>query len=282
MSMMSSAYQGPREIEYLFIDGGYLRKSAEEVALNIFQVDNIPIDFSLLGRGYTKSFYYDCVRPQRSGESDAEYKVAVEIQEREFNAIRYLRGFHVFQGTVKGRIGRTRQKQVDVRIAVDMLMHSHRKNMHKATLLTGDLDFKPLVDALVQDGMYVTLWHEPRSASKELVYAADELKYLSAKEIYQFCSKEFKEQFKIPGISHVNRNIWDHMKNPNTVRRGNVAGANVQLIETESDDSKWTMIFDPSPYSDVSPGNVLYVSHPNDRELLERYVEYDIGHVTWE
>ena len=38
-----------------------------------------------------------------------------------------------------------------------MLSHAHRKNMHKTTLLTGDLDFKPLVDALVQDGMFVTL-----------------------------------------------------------------------------------------------------------------------------
>jgi hypothetical protein len=45
--------------------------------------------------------------------------------------------------------------------------------MHKATLLSGDLDFKPLIDALVQEGMFVTLWYPPRETAKELIAAAD-------------------------------------------------------------------------------------------------------------
>ncbi|MBD2254416.1 NYN domain-containing protein [Nostoc parmelioides] len=44
------------------------------------------------------------------------------------------------------------QKEIDIMIAVDMLTHSFQKNMDEATLLAGDLDFKPLIDALVLNG----------------------------------------------------------------------------------------------------------------------------------
>ena len=36
-------------------------------------------------------------------------------------------------------------------IAVDMLTHPFDRNMERATLLAGDLDFKPLLDALVNN-----------------------------------------------------------------------------------------------------------------------------------
>ena len=70
----------------------------------------------------------------------------------------------------RGRRG-PEQKKSDVMIAVDMLTHTFRR-VQEAILLTGDLDFKPLIDALVNDGMFVTLWHPPQ-AIKELIAAAD-------------------------------------------------------------------------------------------------------------
>jgi uncharacterized LabA/DUF88 family protein len=38
---------------------------------------------------------------------------------------------------------------VDVQLAVDMMAFAHQGVFTKASLVTGDLDFKPLVDALV-------------------------------------------------------------------------------------------------------------------------------------
>jgi hypothetical protein len=38
-----------------------------------------------------------------------------------------------------------RQKQVDVHLAVDMINHAVRQNLKRASLLTGDLDFKPAI-----------------------------------------------------------------------------------------------------------------------------------------
>jgi len=56
--------------------------------------------------------------------------------------------------------------------------------MHEATLLTGDLDFKPLVDALVYEGMFVTLWYPPATTAKELIAAADRSERFNIASVY--------------------------------------------------------------------------------------------------
>jgi hypothetical protein len=74
------------------------------------------------------------------------------------------------------------QKKVDVMIAVDMMIHTIRRNMSSATLLAGDADFTPLLNALSNEGMFVTLLHPPR-ASKDLLAAADARRKLTAQLI---------------------------------------------------------------------------------------------------
>jgi hypothetical protein len=70
--------------------------------------------------------------------------------------------------------------------------------MHRATLLAGDDDFKPLVDALIQDGMFVTLWYPPEETSRELMLAADARRLLTLEEIKSFLAAPSKEQFQLP------------------------------------------------------------------------------------
>jgi hypothetical protein len=53
-------------------------------------------------------------------------------------------------------------------LTVDILTHTFRRNMDAATLLTGYVDFKPLIDTSVQNAMYVTLWYPPEETSCEL------------------------------------------------------------------------------------------------------------------
>jgi uncharacterized LabA/DUF88 family protein len=159
-------YRGPKEVKYLFIDGGYFRKAIENFSKKYFKVSSVPIDFSKLGRAYTKCFYYDCLPPQLNGEIESDYIARKQIYSETLDLIRSTKGFHVFEGVTTGRKGKERQKQVDVKIAVDMLMHTVRHNMHETTLLAGDQDFKPLVNALVQEGMYINLLCEKFSASK--------------------------------------------------------------------------------------------------------------------
>jgi hypothetical protein len=72
--------------------------------------------------------------------------------------------------------------------------------MDKATLLTGDLDFKPLLDALILEGMYTTLWYDPRITSKELLYSADSNQVLLPSFLYHISTDSFKESHPVPQI----------------------------------------------------------------------------------
>jgi len=42
-----------------------------------------------------------------------------------------------------------------------------------AVLVTGDLDFRPVVERLVQLGVIVELWYDPKVTAEELIVAAD-------------------------------------------------------------------------------------------------------------
>jgi hypothetical protein len=83
-------------------------------------------------------------------------------------------------------------------LTVDMLTHAFRRNMHKATLLTGDNDFKPLLDALVQDGMFVSLLYPPDETSRELMQAADARWPLNMQTIEGFLLDDSRPLFDVP------------------------------------------------------------------------------------
>lgn len=130
-------YTGPKEVKYLFIDGGYLRKVIESISKRYFDGELIDISFEKISTGFTKTFYYDCPAPKKRNETDEEYQEKLKKQKMFFNKIRNQRGYHVFEGVVTGEPGKTRQKQIDVKIAVDMLVHTIRGNMHQLHLLRG-------------------------------------------------------------------------------------------------------------------------------------------------
>jgi uncharacterized LabA/DUF88 family protein len=92
-------------------------------------------------------------------------------------------------------------------IAVDMLTHTFRHNMHQTTLLTGDNDFKPPIDALVHEGMFVTLWYPYGETSKELMNAADTRKRLGMKQLSELLTSESRRNFSIPDARNFNP-LW--------------------------------------------------------------------------
>jgi uncharacterized LabA/DUF88 family protein len=95
-----------------------------------------------------RTFFYNCLdNLQREKETKAEFEARVQRQEQYFARIRSTRAVHLRSGTLTGH-RRRRQKEVDVLLAVDMLTHGFNRNMTHATLLAGDLDFRPIVEAL--------------------------------------------------------------------------------------------------------------------------------------
>ena len=179
---------------YLFIDGGCLREVVRSISKEVSgDGARIRPHFPKIGEGFRKSYYYDAVPAMDREEAVAEYEERVEAAHAEFDRIRSLDRFHVALGEIKGKKGNRRQKQVDVRLAVEMLTHAFRANFVEATLLAGDDDFIPLIEALVREGIEVTIWHPPQ-ASEQLLAVADNRREFSLKSAYSLLSVDGKSQ----------------------------------------------------------------------------------------
>lgn len=90
------------------------------------------------------------------------------------------------------------QKEVDILIAVDMLTHTHRKNMHRLTFISGDQDFAPLVEAVVRDGMYVELLYPEGHTAKDLKDFADHARPMDVDFMHSISAEEFRSRHKLP------------------------------------------------------------------------------------
>jgi hypothetical protein len=96
-------------------------------------------DYGRLTNTYSKVFYYDALPERKSDEDDQTYHTRIAPQRHLFDRLSNLDRFHVYEGDVRRSSSRRgpEQKKIGVMIAVDMLTHSFRRNMHEATLLTG-------------------------------------------------------------------------------------------------------------------------------------------------
>ncbi|MEH2236396.1 NYN domain-containing protein [Nostoc sp.] len=198
-------YNSPvsQNVKYLFIDGGCLDSLLETLSNGLFGKTQLEIDYLRLASDYQKVFYYDCLPAQKQGENEVDYQNRIKPKIKLFNHLKSLNRFHVYEGTARFRDKRRgqEQKEVDIMIAVDMLTHSFRKNMDEATLLTNDLDFKPLIDALVQNGMYVSLWYSKGKTNYELVDAADSRQVLTIHTVWGWLTENFQKQVTLPVLS---------------------------------------------------------------------------------
>ena len=191
------------KVTYLFIDGSYLRESYIDTTSKWFgnEVgdDNINIDFNAIKIFFDarKVFYYDYIdRIQGKYEDKIDFEDRVSKQKDYFNQIRSLEEYHVKLGnlTKKG------QKEAGILLTIDMMNHAMRNNMTKAVLLSGDKDFKPLVESLVNMGMLVYVSSEVRSTSSDLKFAADSYIPLSFFDYYKWSSPELKNKYPMPKI----------------------------------------------------------------------------------
>jgi uncharacterized LabA/DUF88 family protein len=198
MSFQTAPYTGPKATSYLFIDGGYLRRVFENFGMQVFGTKDIPVDYENLSRGYTKTFYYDCLPTKSANETEQQFEARLAVALAHHASLRGLRGWHVFEGVMKGTGKKLRQKEVDILIAVDMLTHTHRRNMHTMAFIAGDQDFRPLVEAVVREGMFIELWYEQVSGAADLLNAADARRHLGDYSLFHFTTKAFQKQYPFP------------------------------------------------------------------------------------
>jgi hypothetical protein len=191
-----------REETYLFIDGEYLRQLYRDAMQSFcgFDGELFPARLRHESIAYRAFFYDSLDDAQRAGELESAFLARVAEQEKFFDEIRSISGFHVRLGSVTGK-KRRRQKEVDVLLAVDMLTHGLAGNMKKAILLAGDLDFRPIVESLVQRGVFLEVWFERKSAAKELYGAADFGREMPFSEIHSLGRPSFQKAHSLPSRS---------------------------------------------------------------------------------
>lgn len=194
---------GPAQqpVRYLFVDAAHLRPNFVDVTQRWFGHD-VTLDVGLLRILFTatKVFYYDSIDDlQRQGETSEAFDARVKAQEAALRDINAIPNTHVRYGSITGRDRRKRrQKEVDILIAVDMMNHAVRQNMDHAVLLTGDRDFAPLVETLVQFGLIVEVAGDFRFTSEVLREAADNFRPLALNEYSQLV--DGFERRQMPGF----------------------------------------------------------------------------------
>ncbi len=268
---------------YLFIDGGYLRSVYRDRFEPIFG-PGYPIDYRIVMETYsaTRSFYYDCIDDnRRDDETDEELQKRVEAQEKLFASIDKVEGMHVCYGHLapSSKKKHKQQKEVDVALAVDMLTHSFYKNISQAVLLSGDRDFKPVVESAVRLGTRVRVSYDPRSGSKELARAAD---YETEIDLVALCRWIKFEKYEtrdghFPIAMHYGDQSADPLNNMSpaatSVRHG-VVGLTKLALSLGQIDQNW--------YASIKLNRRDYSVHMfHDQAKLLGYLVAQYGEIVW-
>ncbi len=161
-------------VSYLFIDAASLQAAAQEFSDTYLEGAAVEIDWLKMRGQHRKVFVYDAIPVQIHDEPDAEYIARVAPNRALSAKIERVPGFHVRTGDARHRKKRgMEQKMVDVHLAVDALSMASRGLFNAVTLTTSDLDFRPLLNALVEMGVDVTLQYRERATNDDLIAAAD-------------------------------------------------------------------------------------------------------------
>jgi hypothetical protein len=150
-----------------------------------------------------------------------------------------------------------------------MLTHSFSKNITRAILLAGDLDFLPVVDAVANLGVMVEVWYEKRTVAKALYRRADRARPITVENAFNWTDARYREQHQLLIPSrHGDSSI--PINAPHR-RFGHIAGRTVALWQ--SGDS-WMLKTDvggvPSDFR-----------HP-DKDTLTRFIGYEYGTIEWQ
>jgi len=218
-----------------------------------------------------RAFYYDCVDElRRQGESDSDYQERLQGQSRQIDEINTVPGFFVRLGSLRGDARRRRQKEIDVLLAVDMLTHSHNQNMSRAVLIAGDLDFKPVVEALVMQGTLVTVVSDLRSTSRDLANAADQHEPLNLRTLWRISSGPWET-----ATSKLLPSEFAYAQDPKTppVQSGLLAGKPVHLYY---EGEKWKAVL---PVTLATMMSTRW--EHRDREKLLEFMRLEFGPIEW-
>lgn len=148
----------------IFVDGGYL-----DYVLKDFGAPRIAWDrFASVLTGadeLLRTYYYHCL-PYKGPVPTPEESTRFARKQAFFHMLSRLDRFEVRQGKLAFR-GQDRstgksifeQKQVDIKLAVDLVLLASKRQITRAAIVTGDSDFLPAVQAAKNEGVLIHLFH---------------------------------------------------------------------------------------------------------------------------
>lgn len=159
--------------DMFFLDAAYIRRVHSDLLRDVFRVSGGELDFSKIAVA-DRSYVYDCEGPQQGkDEKPEDYEARRRSQDVMLRAIEQLDHVQLRVGRLKKSRGVLRQKEVDVALAVDLVLSAERRLARRLHVFAGDGDFRPAVQATVQIGVPVHLHAHRRSTSQDLVAASD-------------------------------------------------------------------------------------------------------------
>jgi uncharacterized LabA/DUF88 family protein len=162
--------------KYLFIDGGFIERMipkteayfGSELSSNVF-------DYRAIAGPFQRTFYYDALPEKKPEEEDAVFEGKRAARIKLFDLVNRTPFMHTREGITRNRSSRRtlEQKGVDILLAIDVFKHATLRNMSEAHVMTCDLDFFPLFEALRDTPVSVHLHCYVDETSQELMSLAD-------------------------------------------------------------------------------------------------------------
>jgi hypothetical protein len=183
-----------------------------------------------------------------------------------FPAVTY--GWEHCRGANENRKSLGRKRWISLLRSICSLTVLNRNMRRRAALLAGDLDFRPLVEAVVQTGVFVELWYEKASTNENLHWAADQGRPIVWRNLYDWNSDAFRIAHPLPQVSGA-RN--DYLTSPQ-IAYGTCAGRSVELLRLSANG--------PFVLHAALPDGNQSMKHA-ERQVLERYFKMMHGPINW-
>ncbi|NOJ43029.1 NYN domain-containing protein [Bradyrhizobium australiense] len=161
--------------KYLFIDGGFIENMIPKAAAFLGMELNSSLDYRAIAGGFQRTFYYDALPSRKDNDTDESFNTKLVAKLKLFDRVNRTPFMHTREGITRSRSTRRmlEQKGVDILLAIDVYKHASLRNMAEAHIMTTDLDFFPLFEALRDTPVSVHLHCYAPETSEELMSLAD-------------------------------------------------------------------------------------------------------------
>ena len=148
----------PTHRAVVFIDNAYLSKILRD-EFNKERIHYLDLSNKIsIGYQRLRTYVYDAY-PYQDNPPTREQSDLLSGMQSFIRALEQLPSFEIRMGKQRPRPTGYIQKGVDVWLAVDMMRLALKQQMQKAVLVAGDADYVPVVDAIKNEGVSVTLYH---------------------------------------------------------------------------------------------------------------------------